>query len=82
MSTRDLEHNLLGCFTCGTVGGSYQEKLGGVIQCGACGEHTVVSFAKSLEILQILKDVELLDEYNELIGVYGELNFDDEEDER
>lgn len=71
--------DLLGCYSCTEVGGTFIEKVDGLIECGNCGEPTVISFKQALDMFMMLKELGLLDEYNELIEQFGVLKFDDDE---
>lgn len=75
----DME--LYGCFNCRTVGGEYREHVGGSIECLRCGSHTVVPFSHCLEIMSLLEQAELLDDYHNLIEYFGVLRFEEGDDD-
>ena len=66
---------LYGCFRCGKVMGDIKKLDDGHVQCGNCGEQSIVTFIQALDILNdyyrrdILDDDDMVDfqEYLELI---------------
>ena len=72
---------IYGCFSCGTIGGSYKEKTDGLLECGVCGEHTVIDLPHALSVFETLWEYSLLDEYHNIIGnIGGVLYFEEAED--
>ncbi len=74
----ETDMELFGCYTCGELGGKYTEKIDGLIECNNCGEVTVITFQQALTMFNVLSELELLDEYHELVEHFGVVKFDDD----
>ncbi len=49
--------DMYGCYSCGTINGTFEEHLDGTVTCGTCGEDTVITFEQALGILLYLSEI-------------------------